>query len=267
MKRVLIMSDLHCGHLVGLTPPAWQIRTGSEHNTTKREKFAVVQSTTWDWYAAAIREAGPFDVVVVNGDAIDGKGERSGSSELITADRDEQCEIAVAAIKTALSKRTKHVVMTYGTAYHTGVGEDFETRIAEKLDAKIGSHEWIDVEGVVFDLKHHILSSSLPHGRFTAIARDALWANLWSERDMAPQSNVLVRSHVHYFATCYDNTLKPAMRLTTPALQAAGTKYGGRRCSGTVDFGFLVFDCNDSDYAWKPYLAQLETLKAEVMKC
>ncbi|MFV0422206.1 hypothetical protein [Oleidesulfovibrio sp.] len=25
MKRIVILSDLHCGHLAGLTPPGWQL--------------------------------------------------------------------------------------------------------------------------------------------------------------------------------------------------------------------------------------------------
>jgi hypothetical protein len=88
MKRVLIMSDLHCGHRVGLTPPDWQYRPGV------RSKWRKIQQACWNWYANEIEEAGPFDVVIVNGDAIDGRGERSGGTELLTTDRHEQVEIA-----------------------------------------------------------------------------------------------------------------------------------------------------------------------------
>jgi len=38
-KRILVISDTHCGALTGLTPPAWQIKThGKTH--TRRNKWA-----------------------------------------------------------------------------------------------------------------------------------------------------------------------------------------------------------------------------------
>ena len=40
--------------------------------------------------------------------------------------------------------------------------EDFEELIAKELNAKIGSHEWLDIRGNIFDIKHHIGSSSSP---------------------------------------------------------------------------------------------------------
>lgn len=266
-KRLLVLSDLHCGHLAGLAPPRWQIKPGSETNLTKREKFAAVQEDAWRWYANAIRKHGPYDVVVVNGDAIDGQGTRSGGTELLTADREEQADMATYCIRRALSPKTKHVVMTYGTAYHTGDAEDWENKIAANLSAKIGSHEWIDVEGVIFDLKHHLGGSGVPHGRATALSREALWAALWAETDMAPNSDVLIRSHVHYHAGSFDLAMKPNLRMTTPALQAFGSKYGSRRCSGIVNLGFLVFECQKKTFTFECVHARLRTQKASVLRC
>jgi len=140
--------------------------------------------------------------------------------------------------------------MTYGTAYHTGDVEDWENYVARDLDAKIGSHEWFDIYGVVFDFKHKVGSSSIPHGRGTAIAKEKLWNQMWALRDEQPNADVIVRSHVHYSFMVGE----PGnwLGLTTPALQAAGTKYGGRQCSNTVDLGVVVFDVYpDGRYEWE----------------
>lgn len=188
-------------------------------------------------------------MVVVNGDAIDGKGFRSGGSELITTDRQEQTNIAIECIDQAVGGSAK-VLMTYGTGYHTGNEEDWEGLIAKHFDAKIGSHEWVTAEGVTFDFKHHIGSSQVPHGRSTSLNREGLWSHLWAESAATPKSDILIRSHVHYHSYCGDLTFSPGLRMTTPALQAAGTKFGARRCSGTVDFGFLLFDVDGEDYYW-----------------
>ena len=170
--------------------------------------------------------------------------------------------MAVKAARVGISAKTK-VVCTYGTAYHTGDGEDFENLVASDLNAKIGSHEWVDVEGVMFDLKHHCASSSVPHGRHTGVARDRLWNVLWNERAMSPKADVIVRSHVHYYDFCGGVNW---LGLTTPALQGLGTKYGSRRCSGTVDFGFLVFECNKGAYTWKHFIANVREQAAKAIK-
>lgn len=265
-KRMAVLADLHCGHLVGLTPPRWQVTPTKSDGRTKRDKYAEIQKEAWAWYLKNITSRGPFDVIVVNGDAIDGKGARSGGTELITSDRHEQVQMAAQAILRAPKAKGCKTILTYGTAYHTGDGEDFENALADEVNAtKIGSHEWVDMGGVVFDFKHHVGGSQIPHGRSTAINREALWSAIWAETDYTPTSNVVIRSHVHYF-TFAGGDIEPALRITTPALQAMGTKFGSRRCSGTVSFGFLTFTVDKGVMTWEPVLGKLKTQKATAIK-
>jgi hypothetical protein len=256
MKRILTIADTHCGHKVGLTPPAWQNR--EDQNDPHDAKLLRLRRACWDFYENTIRREGPFDAVLFNGDAIDGKGERSGGTELITSDRNKQVEIAVACIKAALGAKTK-LVMTYGTPYHTGQGEDYERNIADKLGCKIGSHEWVRVEGVTFDLKHKVGSSQVPHGRHTAAARDRLWNTLWAERGEQPRAQVIIRSHVHYHGWAGDHR---GVAMTLPALQAAGTKYGARQCSGIVDFGLVTWTINERSWAWQSHIMECREARA-----
>ncbi len=260
-KRVVIISDLHSGHLAGLTPPSWQVPYKGT-SKTKRNKWARLQRDLWKFYADTIENLGKIHVLVVNGDAIDGPGKRSGGTELITTDPEEQCDMAVAAIRTAMSRGTK-VIMTYGTPYHSGEICDYEEWIAREVNAeKIGGHEWITVEGVTFDLKHKIGASGIPHGRHSGIAKERLWQQLWSEQQLTPKSDVIVRSHVHYFGFCGG---KDWLGLTTPALQGAGSKYGARQCSGLVNFGLTHFDAENGGYSWKAHLANLECQKSNAL--
>ncbi len=85
-KRLVIISDLHCGHRAGLTPPDWQ-SDFRKNSKTQRNKFAELQRELWQFYADTINDLRPVDVLVVNGDAIDGKGSLSGgqNSESKTA--------------------------------------------------------------------------------------------------------------------------------------------------------------------------------------
>jgi hypothetical protein len=236
-KLAVAIGDLHCGAWNGLTPPDWQANQKSEEGK--------LQNIYWKTYFDNIPKNA--DVLMCLGDLIDGKGVKSGGTEQQTADRLEQCDIAVACIHAA---RPKKIVMNYGTPYHTGKEEDFEDVIACKLKAlgyvvDIGAHETVDVNGVIFDIKHKVGSSSIPHGRHTAIARERLWNVLWSQRSQRELADVILRAHVHYHQFAGDATW---MGATLPALQGLGSKYGGRECSGIVDFGFLVFKVGSSGH-------------------
>ena len=275
-KRVLACSDLHSGHMVGLTPPAYQFklnggRVSAEEAPVQkiRNKAARIQRATWEFWRQEIDKLKPIDIVIVNGDSIDGKGSRSGATELISADCNAQVEMAAVAL---LQTEAKHYVFTRGTPYHTGEAEDFEDLLADTLarhhntkSVKIGNHEWVDVNGVVFDCKHKIGSSQVPHGRFTALARDVLWNLLWSVQEEQPRADVVLRSHVHYHV--YLGGGDEPLAMTLPALQAMGTKFGSRQCCGRVHFGFVHFDVDaKGGVTWEPHIKKIAAQKATVTK-
>ena len=249
MRRVVIVSDLHAGHHAGLTNPAFWL---PEEAPGRLGSFAQQQRAIWRWYCDTIGQLQPIDTLIVNGDAIDGRGTRSGSTELVTADLKAQCMIAAAAIKEA---RADNVRIIAGTPYHASPeGEDWEEVLAEMVGAHpLSGHLFLDVEGVVFDCKHKVGSSSVPHGRHTAISRERLWNVLWHERQGAPKADVIIRSHVHYHEFSGNPT---HLAMTTPALQGWGSKYGERQCSGVVDIGLVQFDISDGAYSWKCHLFQ-----------
>ena len=261
-KRVAVIADMHCGSEVGLTPDSWQkSASGVYLDKTKIAKFENIRKQCWDFYSTNIRLYRP-DILIVNGDCIDGNGVRSGGTEELEINRDRQCSMAAECIMEAKADK---IIITYGTGYHTSSdGEDWENIVAQYVKAeKIGSHEWVNVNGLVFDVKHHIGSSSVPYGRHAAIARDHYWNILWSERNEQPKSDIFIRSHVHYYN--YSGG-KNFLGITTPALQSLGTKFGSRICSGTVDFGFLIFEVSpNGDYTWKPILANLVAHQAKAI--
>ena len=248
MKRVVVISDMHCGHRAGLTPPKWQYGDGTGDD--ERSGFAHNQRILWDWFTEKIDALRPIDCLFVNGDAIDGKGLRSGGTEQLEADRSKQAEMAAEVIDYIGADK---IVMTYGTPYHTGQEEDWERVVSDRVNAeKIGGHEWPEVNGVIFDLKHKIGSSTIPHGRFTALARDALWNELWAIRKGQPKARVLIRSHVHYYVAIDTPQM---VGMITPALQGWGSKYGVRSCSGLVDIGFIHFDVEeDGNFTWTKHI-------------
>ena len=259
MKRVVIISDLHSGHRGGLTPPDWQYNLDSDN--PDRAKWAKLQHTTWQWYADKLASLQPIDTLIVNGDAIDGKGQASGGSENITSDRNEQCEMAAVAICQAEANR---VMMIRGTPYHGGKEENFEDLIAFNVGAdSIENHGYYEIYGNVIDCKHKVGSSAIPHGRWTATARSALWNTLWAERGLVPHANIIVRSHVHYHIEGSDSQRR---FFTTPALQS-WTQYGGQQCESTIDYGLIELQFEeDGNYTFTPHFLDLKFSKQEAVK-
>jgi len=256
IRRVLVMSDMHCGHRVGLTPPKFLSKSCGD-------KYYYVQIELWDQYKAILNRLKPIDTLIINADCLDGLGERTQGSELIVKDRFKQVDMAVECINMVEANK---IVMTRGTPYHVGLGaEDWEDNIAKEVKAvKIGDHEWVDINGVTFDVKHKIGSSSIPHGKFTPIAKDRLWNFLWTEHEEQPKSDIIIRSHVHYFCYCGEDGW---LSLTTPALQGMGSKFGARMCSGLVHFGVVYFDIKDNgDWSWGWDIVRGETQKAKAIQ-
>jgi hypothetical protein len=204
-----------------------------------------------------MKEVGRPDVLIVNGDMIDGGGKRSGGSELITTDMGVQCDMAVSSI---LKWNADQIFMTYGTAYHTGEMTDYEDDIADRCNADIKSHQFLDIEGVIFNVKHHPASGgNLPHTRKGPVT-DMLHNVFWAEREMQPKSDVIIRSHLHWFGYIGNTEY---LGIQMPALQGMGSKYGARRCHGIVDFGLVHFQVEDGEYSWDSHVTTIKEQKTE----
>ncbi len=256
IKRGIALGDTHCGCLSGLTPPRFMI-------PEKRSKHLhQLQAKAWHEYEKIRKDIGQIDFLIGNGDLIDGKGSRSGGTEIMEPDLIDQCEMAIDCL---LPWNAKKTVLTYGTAYHVNAesGEDFENIIAHALNAEIKSHAFINIDGVVFDVKHHCGSSGIPHGRHTAIAKERLWNLLWSEREEQPKSNILLRSHVHHHTFAGGPGW---LAMTLPALQLAHTKYGARRCNGTIDWGLVYFEIENRRLTkWVPFTRRIVSANSDVI--
>jgi hypothetical protein len=257
LKKIAVAADTHCGHAVGLTPPLWQ-----QQDT--KSKLHNVRQQCWDFFERNVEQRGPFDLVIFNGDAIDGKGAKAEGVETIFPDRFEQVKMANFCIKKLLTPNLTKLVMTFGTDYHTGAGEDFEQMIADECHAeRIGNIAHVEIEGIIFEAKHHVGSSQVSHTRHTAVARDHQWNILWAERGVSPKANIIIRSHVHYYDFCGGPDW---VAMTTPALQGFGSRFGARRMSGIVDFGFIVFTVDNGRFSWEPILASVEAQQSTVIK-
>ena len=259
-KRILALGDMHCGHKAGLTPPEWWV------NPYHKKEYNLMKEC-WEFYKETISKIGHVDAVIVNADCIDGKGTRSGGTELITTDQLEQVEIAKKCLEQIDSDK---FFFTRGTPYHTSAGgEDYEDKLADDMNGIIKDHLWLDINGCVFDVKHKVGGSTIPHGRATSLMKEYVWNSEWAKMNGAPVGHIFLRSHVHYNIVVQDPTNYLCM--TLPALQAADTKFGARQCSGTVHFGMVLFevpgDYKDvDDVNFTVFRKKLESIESKSIK-
>lgn len=233
----MVFADLHCGHKVGFTPGDFDKKPGVGYGDKELAMYRH-RRQTYNHFKPKIIELSP-DIVILNGDLIDGKGEKSGGTELLTPDRSEQCDMATAAIRDCFPHNPEFVA-SYGTPYHAGSHEDWEKEVAEAVNARsIGAEDDLNIYGVVVNYRHHAGRSSIPHGKGTPLSKEWLWNMLWNLRGEYPKASVVLRSHNHYFFQVGDADY---IAVACPALQGYGSKFGARRMSGTVDVGVAYVD-------------------------
>lgn len=261
MKRILIVADTHCGHRAGLTPPEWHYKVPEDAPRGIRKR-AEQRETLWNWFAKNVKAQGKFHALIHLGDCIDGKGERSEGTELITSDREEQCRMAAQCIKFA---NAAHVYMVRGTPYHTGAGEDWEDIVAKEVGAaKIEDEGHYEVNGLHIAAKHFIGNSASIVSKATAASRAQANQQLWAILGQQDRAHIILRAHIHRYLRVDDEFGTVAV---CPPLQGLGSRFGVRQRDGLpCSFGFLVLDVESAErWALRRVLMPLSMQRGEVL--
>ena len=252
MKRVVVMSDPHCGQEFGLTHPDFDSRPNDIDSI--RYRAYRLRAKMWEWYRDKLAVLQPIHVLLDLGDNIDGKGEKSAGNELILPKLEDQCECASACI---LEAKAKRIFMVRGTPYHVGK-DNCEDGIAKAVKAeKIGDHDYISVNGCVFDYAHAISRSE------TALTRERVTNLLWSEHDEFPKANVILRGHQHY--SLFVGEAGNWLSMIAPGLQLS-SKFGRTIAKRVIHFGLVWFDVqDDGQYSFNVEIKYLRRAKDELI--
>ena len=126
----MVCSDTHTGHHYGLTPPEWWF--GKDSGDRLQRDIGEYQRDLWGFTADTIERLKPIDILLMTGDAIDGKGEKSGGVEQLTTDRVEQCRMLARFIDETEAEKVR---MVYGclTAGHKILKSDLSWANVETL--------------------------------------------------------------------------------------------------------------------------------------
>lgn len=221
-KRVLILSDLHCGHILGLTHPEYF------------NHFREIQAAGWSFFTKNIKALGHIDLCIINGDTVDGEGKKD-SRQHITTDSSLQQKIAIRCLSEVKAER---FVFLRGTPYHVTTDMELEDGIADYFNAEIHDSRKIDVNGCVIHARHTAGKGGTAYGSATSLQRSAVVQMLNDVECEEVKADIFIRSHIHEY-NLIERELYTA--ITTPCLQFKGTSYG-RQCTGFYSFGFIWLD-------------------------
>lgn len=250
-----ILSDMHCGHMLGLTPPD-DFRALEAEDPDIR-LLAKKQREFWDTYCELIRLAGPVDHLLINGDCIDGDGFRLEGAETIAQTPDQAARMAARCVKKWITpSRTKSVHMIGGTPSHTWFGSlDMERLVRDSVLTKcpVVSYDQAGIVEFSFpnaNKEFRILQRhDTPKGgiRTGGAGPGAIRQSVGYDleflyngyADLRPDMLVFSHAHEAFFA------MQPLAGLNryiivTPCLQGSGSVYGKTKCIGTISWGITV---------------------------
>ena len=211
IRNILVVGDIHIGSIYGLLPPDFVSSDGAKKPQNEGQKYL------WECWQDMKRRAARFAIhsVVVNGDLIEGKQVKQKAAELTLIAPNDQESAAVFVMRDLrnwLEKNTGREVPFYfvqGTEYHEGRGaEELESIAARVQGANIESQftcrhskEILDlaVDGVLINFAHH-LGGGTGFSRAGTLDAEAVWCQIRSSLGEAIAADLIVRSHLHFFA-------------------------------------------------------------------
>ena len=235
-KRLVVVSDIHPCSKFGPVPPDWKMTDGSPAHTTKTTQ------EIFTFYEKCIDNFGKPDVLICNGDLVDGIQHLNAGREVWSTDTNEQIRLSTHLLNLWGAKE-KYV--TYGSRYHVESGGMMVERvIAQKIGAKlVGWQIPLTIEGQKCRFSHEIsVSTSSWQYRTTSISRELVLDRLQrGDKSM----NLLVFSHAHYFTFV---GFSQQLGIINPGFQGQ-TPYGARKTPSTVPkMGVVSIDLPTLDF-------------------
>lgn len=201
-KSIAIWADIHAGSVYSVCPPKVKLKDGGVYEATPAQKELYVD---WNYSIKDLVYKEP-NLVVINGEPIDGANRYSGGVGTWSSDINDQFTAAEILINRI---PRKELVFVRGSAYHVdSQGTSFEELLAQKMGARryrtFGGHGKTDYScnvemfGKHINFTHHVGYSRWFQYRTTPLASEMAKMHFEHHR-RGFHTDILVRSHVHYY--------------------------------------------------------------------
>lgn len=258
--RVGFLGDMHVGSAFGPWPPDAELSIGGRHEPNIGQRYV-----TDNWYGIA-EAIPPLDVLVLNGDIIDGQQPKDRGRYILEPDPQYQARAALLLLQPFLAKA--HVLYcTEGTPYHEGEGAMWAEWLAREIGAVSKDEhccwDWLLLEmaGLRWDIAHR--QSIMMRYRSTALEREMQFSAMLSDT-----ADVIVRSHSHsymFLQMVSDGHVQTS--LSTPAWQLQ-THYARTSASPnrlySSKLGMVTLEATGEDVVPHPFLFAHPPLRRSV---
>lgn len=203
-ESILLVGDNHAGSHYAPWPWNPIPETGSAYMTK-----------CW-WHF--VEQVKPFDLLILNGDIIDGPQRKQGGRGVYNVALNKQVEGAIELLR-PLAAKARKIIRIDGTPYHEdgdnvlgildlALGVTMRTQV---LDLDLGS-------GILNVAHHPAGGSALYLG--TKLDKEGLWSLVAATRRKVPRARWIVRSHIHEYGEMHslDTSVVtlPCWQLPTP---------------------------------------------------
>lgn len=237
MKKVLIVNDLHCGSICGLGVPAF---VGSANY---RLPFTETNQFLYDKWMEMVRDVGQVDLVIANGDLVEGLNKKKNGEEIITPYITDQCSMAVELLKRINSK---NYAFTGGSPYHTGQDINGDQEVCARIGGTwFGPDGKIELEGIKIHVRHVNSYSKVPYARATSLLFEQCIAAIEGD-----STDIFIRSHTHKFVYAGING---RLSMTTPCWKASDT-YIRHKSIEKTDCGWILITIDGFNYSWQHHV-------------
>ena len=204
-KIVTVVSDLHVGSSLGLCPTSGMIL--GEGGIYMPSRFQLEIGRAFELFFSAhvkqINRGAKKRILVFNGDLIEGNHHNTVA---LASNNIEVQEAAAIALLKPVVKEFDQVFVVRGTEAHVGPGAQSDERIAKALGAiplEEGQNSWwqlwLDVDGMIFNIAHHLGTTSSAAYESSAVMRELVAALVEAGQWQQQMPDVMVRSHRHRF--------------------------------------------------------------------
>jgi hypothetical protein len=266
VRSLVVVSDLHCGCILGLCPPTGGHRDAGGYYMPS--SFQLKMWAYWreffDKWVPQVTRREPYDLVL-NGDVVDGV--HHGSTTQISHNIEDQLRIAESVLGPEV-KRCKARGGTYyhirGTEAHVGQSGSYEEDLARRLGAKPNGERqharydlWKrvgDKDGPLVHLLHHVGTTSSAAHEASAVNAELTAEYVEAARWNRQPPDFIVRSHRHRsIAVDLDSARGYAAAIVTPGWQGRTPftwKIAGARIA-EPQIGGIVIRQGDEEFYYR----------------
>ncbi len=258
-KTIAVYSDIHDGSFTSVCSAEPTI--GESGGSYRPNKLQKVLFNAWQDSIDSLSKKA--DLLVINGEPMDGANPRQLGQQSWTTDINDQMEDSAKLIKMIPHD---NLMFVRGSGYHVQVGAtNYEEVLANRMGATgykayggsglTDYYAFVDINKKMFNFTHHVGFNKWAAYRTTAIAREL--AGMHFEAGKLHKADVIVRSHVHYFVHV---EFPHTPGVSTPAWKFPDAHlFRGGVAGTTPDVGCVEFIIEpNEDVIVKKHIAELE---------